>query len=79
MMHLYSQAQTQLEILNALSKDKKNIFCLCVGAITEKIARQSGYINTISAGGNVNVTKEKFQCLTSSHSLIFVVIIYPLI
>jgi uroporphyrinogen-III synthase len=43
--------------LKIVSKDKKNIFCFCVGAITEKIARQSGYINTISAGGNVNALK----------------------
>lgn len=43
--------------LNVLNEDKKNKLCFCVGGITEKIARQSGYINTISAGGNVNALK----------------------
>ena len=37
--------------------EKKNIACFCVGSITEKIARQSGYLNTISAGGTVNALK----------------------
>ena len=36
--------------------DKKKL-CFCVGAITEKIVRQQGYINTISAGGTVNALK----------------------
>ena len=31
--------------------------CFCVGSITEKIVRQKGYINTISAGGTVNALK----------------------
>ena len=35
----------------------KNLHCFCVGSITEKIARQSGYINTSSAGGTVNALK----------------------
>jgi uroporphyrinogen-III synthase len=35
----------------------KNLHCFCVGSITEKIARQSGYINTYSAGGTVNALK----------------------
>ena len=35
----------------------KNKFCFCVGAITEKIVRHSGYLNTISAGGTVNALK----------------------
>ncbi|RPG94706.1 MAG: uroporphyrinogen-III synthase [Candidatus Pelagibacter sp. TMED253] len=37
--------------------EKKYIACFCVGSITEKIARQSGYLNTISAGGTVNALK----------------------
>jgi len=36
------------------NKDKP---CYCVGAITEKIVRLSGYTNTISAGGTVNALK----------------------
>jgi uroporphyrinogen-III synthase len=35
----------------------KNLHCFCVGSITEKIARQSGYINTSSAGGTVKALK----------------------
>ena len=35
----------------------KGKLCFCVGAITEKIARMSGYNNTISAGGTVNALK----------------------
>jgi uroporphyrinogen-III synthase len=42
--------------LKLLSKDKDKI-CFCVGAITEKIVRQSGYINTFSAGGTVYALK----------------------
>ena len=40
------------------TKSKKNdIICFCVGAITEKIARQNGFLNTFSAGGTVNALK----------------------
>ena len=42
--------------LKLLNEDKKKI-CFCVGSITEKIVRQKGYSNTISAGGNVNALK----------------------
>ena len=42
--------------LKTLDKEKK-ILCFCVGTITEKIARQLGYNNTISAGGTVNALK----------------------
>ena len=35
----------------------KNKLCFCVGSITEKIVRQAGYSNTISAGGTVNALK----------------------
>ena len=31
--------------------------CFCVGSITEKIVRQKGYNNTISAGGTINALK----------------------
>ena len=31
--------------------------CFCVGSITEKIVRQKGYHNTISAGGTINALK----------------------
>ncbi|MDB9784046.1 uroporphyrinogen-III synthase [Pelagibacteraceae bacterium] len=45
-------------IKNLVVKNQStNKVCFCVGAITEKIVRQSGYINTISAGGNVNALK----------------------
>ncbi len=42
--------------LKLLNEDKKKL-CFCVGSITEKIVRQQGYSNTISAGGNVNALK----------------------
>ena len=42
--------------LNLLKEDK-NKLCFCVGLITEKIVRQKGYNNTISAGGTVNALK----------------------
>jgi uroporphyrinogen-III synthase len=42
--------------LKVINQDKSKI-CFCVGAITEKIARNSGYNNTISAGGTVNALK----------------------
>ena len=37
-----------------LLKPDRNKLCFCVGAITEKIVRQQGYNNTISAGGTIN-------------------------
>ena len=40
-----------------LTQLDKNKLCFCVGAITEKIARQKGYEKTISAGGTVNALK----------------------
>ena len=40
-----------------LVNNNKNLHCFCVGSITEKIARQSGYVNTSSAGGTVNALK----------------------
>ena len=42
--------------LKLLNEDKKKL-CFCVGSITEKIVRQKGYANTISAGGNTNALK----------------------
>jgi uroporphyrinogen-III synthase len=42
--------------LKLLNHDKNKI-CFCVGSITEKIVRQAGYNNTISAGGTVNALK----------------------
>ena len=42
--------------LKVVSEEKSKL-CFCVGSITEKIARQSGYLNTISAGGTVNALK----------------------
>ena len=42
--------------LNLKNQDNSKI-CFCVGSITEKIARQKGYNNTISAGGTVNALK----------------------
>ena len=42
--------------LKVVSEEKSKL-CFCVGSITEKIARQSGYHNTISAGGTVNALK----------------------
>jgi len=40
-----------------LSKTDYKKLCFCVGSITEKIVRQQGYTNTISAGGTVNALK----------------------
>ena len=40
-----------------LSKKDNKKLCFCVGSITEKIVRQQGYNNTISAGGTVNALK----------------------
>ena len=37
--------------------EKENIKCFCVGSVTEKIARLSGFTKTISASGNVNALK----------------------
>ena len=42
--------------LKVIKQDKDKL-CFCVGAITEKIARMSGYNNTVSAGGTVNALK----------------------
>jgi uroporphyrinogen-III synthase len=42
--------------LKLINHDKNKI-CFCVGSITEKIVRQAGYSNTISAGGTVNALK----------------------
>ena len=42
--------------LKLINQDKDKI-CFCVGSITEKIVRQAGYNNTISAGGTVNALK----------------------
>ena len=48
-----ANAVRSLKLLNT----DKNKLCFCVGAITEKIVRQKGYNNTISAGGTVNALK----------------------
>ena len=40
-----------------LTNTNKSLHCFCVGSITEKIARQSGFVNTSSAGGTVNALK----------------------
>ena len=40
-----------------LTSANKSLHCFCVGSITEKIARQFGFINTSSAGGTVNALK----------------------
>ena len=40
-----------------LASANKNLHCFCVGSITEKIARLSGFMNTSSAGGTVNALK----------------------
>ncbi len=42
--------------LKVIKQDKSKL-CFCVGSITEKIARMSGYNNTVSAGGTVNALK----------------------
>ena len=40
-----------------LNNQDTSKMCFCVGSITEKIVRQKGYNNTISAGGTVNALK----------------------
>ena len=40
-----------------LTSTNKNLYCFCVGSITEKIAHQTGFTNTSSAGGTVNALK----------------------
>ena len=40
-----------------LNNQDTSKICFCVGSITEKIVRQKGYNNTISAGGTVNALK----------------------
>ena len=40
-----------------LTSANKDLHCFCVGSITEKIVRQSGFVNTTSAGGTVNALK----------------------
>ena len=40
-----------------LLKPDRTKLCFCVGEITEKIVRQQGYSNTISAGGTINALK----------------------
>lgn len=49
-----------------LTKIDNTKLCFCVGSITEKIARQQGYSNTISAGGTVNALK---NIITDSENL----------
>ncbi len=43
--------------MNKIDGKKNNIYCFCVGSITEKIARLNGFTKTISASGNVNALK----------------------
>jgi len=43
--------------LNTKDFDKKS-FCFCVGDATEKTAKQKGFYNTFSAGGNVKNLQE---------------------
>jgi len=40
-----------------LKNENRSSPCFCVGAITEKIVRQSGFTNTFSAGGTVGALK----------------------
>jgi len=42
----------------SLDKIDRSIKCFCVGSITEKFARSSGFQNVISADGNVRALKE---------------------
>jgi len=41
-----------------ISKINKDIFCFCVGNVTEKKARDLGFQNTVAAEGNVSNLKE---------------------
>ena len=57
-----ANAIRNLKIVN----ETKSKLCFCVGSITEKIARQSGYHNTLSAGGTVNALK---NLITNSNQI----------
>ena len=46
-----------IKFLN-LKEISKNIFCFCVGDATEKKARENGFLNVISASGNVDALIE---------------------
>ena len=48
-----SNAVKNLQVIG----EKQNIKCFCVGSVTEKVARLSGFSKTISASGNVNALK----------------------
>ena len=48
-----ANAIRNLKLINS----DKDMTCFCVGSITEKIVRQAGYNNTISAGGTVDALK----------------------
>ena len=52
----YIYKRNAIRNLKLINEDKKKL-CFCVGSVTEKIVRQKGYSNTISAGGNVNALK----------------------
>jgi uroporphyrinogen-III synthase len=50
---------TSANAIRNLKLDNQDVskICFCVGSITEKIVRQKGYNNTISAGGTINALK----------------------
>ena len=54
-MFIFTSANA-IRNLKLINQDT-NKLCFCVGSITEKIVRQKGYNNTISAGGTVNALK----------------------
>ena len=54
-----------------LNNQDTNKVCFCVGSITEKIVRQKGYNNTISAGGTVNALKNIILILAAISIFIF--------
>ena len=57
MLKGFGLMQRLKRLKNLFKNETKSKLCFCVGSITEKIVRQKGYNNTLSAGGTVNALK----------------------
>ncbi len=53
---IFTSANAVRSIQEHVQKNKK-IKCYCVGRFTEKVAKNFGFLNTISAEGSVNALK----------------------
>ena len=54
---IFTSANAVRSIQEHVQKNKK-IKCYCVGRFTEKVAKNFGFLNTISAEGSVNALKK---------------------